>query len=177
MAQAGINGLDFHGGLGVCGAPLFNGKYQRYTPICPANAADERARIYTAAPEYYGLYLASRMGPGRFLPVTLSSDRNVAAHAVLGRDGKIRIAVIERDDTSGAPVRVTVTVGRSDTTAEVLRLTGNALGSKQGVAIQGATVDRTGRLPQRAPDRVAVTNGTLSLNLASGSAALITLDA
>src|SRR5205085_686978 len=33
LAQAGFAGLNFHGGFGVCGAPLFNGKFQRYTPI------------------------------------------------------------------------------------------------------------------------------------------------
>src|SRR5439155_26410717 len=51
MAQDGFAGLDFHGGLGVCGAPLYNGKFQHYTPICAANEADAQAKVYIAAPE------------------------------------------------------------------------------------------------------------------------------
>jgi hypothetical protein len=176
MAQAGVSGLDFHGGLGVCSAPLYNGKFQHYTPICAANEADQRARIYTAAPEYYGLYLASSMGPGRFLPVTLASDRNVAAYAVRGDDGRTRLAVIQKDDTSAPAVSLAVNLGRASGTAEVIHLTGSSLGSKLGVAVQGASVDRRGHLPRRPGDRVPVRHGALSLNLAAGSAVLITLD-
>jgi len=176
MAQDGFSGLNFHGGLGVCGAPLFNGKFQRYTPICAADAADERARVYIAAPEYYGLYMASRMGPGRFLPVTLSSGgANVTAYAVRGDDGRTRLAVIEKDDTAAAPVHVRVSVGRERGTARVVHLTGTSLTSAQGVAIQGATVDRSGRLPRRAADRVPIDDGMLGLDLASGSAVIVTL--
>jgi hypothetical protein len=175
MAQVGINGLDFHGGLGVCSAPLYNGKFQHYTPICPVNEADKAARIYSAAPEFYGLYMATRMGPGRFMPVSLTSDRNVTAYAVRGSDGKTRIALIQKDDTSGAPVRATVNVGRRGGTAEVVRLTGKSLGSKDDVRIQGAAVDRSGRLPHRAPTKVPVRKGTFSLDLPAGSAVMITL--
>jgi hypothetical protein len=175
MAQAGVNGLDFHGGLGVCSAPLFNGKFQHYTPICPVNEADKAARIYSAAPEFYGLYMATRMGPGRFLPATVTSDRNVTAYAVRGADGKTRIALIQKDDTSGAKVRATIRIGRGSGTADVVRLTGKALGSKDNVRIQGAAVDRSGRLAQRAPTKVAVHKGTLTLDLPAGSAVLITL--
>src|SRR5919205_131562 len=99
MAQAGFAGLNFHSGFGVCGAPLFNGRFQRYTPLCAANPADLQAKIFTAMPEYYGLYMATRMGAGRFLPVTVQSTSNVAAYAVRGDDGRLRIAVIEKDAT------------------------------------------------------------------------------
>src|SRR5262249_31721005 len=91
MAQAGYAGLNFHGGLGVCGAPLYNGKFQIYTPICAANTTDEQAKIYKAMPEYYGLLMATRMGSGRFLPVTVASDHNITGYAVRGQDGRIRI--------------------------------------------------------------------------------------
>jgi hypothetical protein len=176
MAQAGFGGLNFHGGFGVCGAPLFNGKYQRYTPICAADAQDAQAKIYTAAPEYYGLYMATRMGSGRFLPVTVSSDHNVTAYAIRGDDGRTRIAVIEKDDTSGAAVPVSIDVGGRNATASVIHLTGTALGSADGVAVQGATVDRAGRLDPGRADRVRVHRGTVDLDVASGSALIVTLD-
>jgi hypothetical protein len=175
MTQAGINGLDFHGGLGVCSAPLYNGKFQHYTPICPTNEADMKARIYSAAPEFYGMLLAKRMGPGHFLPVQLSTDRNVTAYAVAGRDGHTRVALIQKEATSGAPVRATLKVGNRRGTAELVRLTGESLDSKANVKIQGASVDRRGRLPHRAPTRVPVRKGTLTVDLPAGSAVLITL--
>src|SRR5439155_9353793 len=175
MAQDGFAGLDFHGGLGVCGAPLYNGKFQHYTPICAANEADAQAKVYIAAPEYYGLWMASRMGPGTFLPVTVSGDRNVTAYAVRGDDGRTRVAVIEKDDTAAAPVRVDVRITGANGPARVLHLTGETLAGKQGVAIQGTAVGRDGHLRHRPADRATVRNGSLTLDLASGSAAVATL--
>jgi hypothetical protein len=71
---------------------------------------------------------------------------------------------------------VSVSIGRRSGTAEVVRLTGSSLGSKQGVAIQGATVDRRGRLARRPGDRVRIQQGTLTVDVASGSAVVITLE-
>lgn len=182
MAQDGFNGLNFHGGLGVCDAPLYNGKFQIYTPICAANAADESAKVYTAAPEYYGLYLADHMGSGRFLPVKISSGGsaaapNLSAYAVRGDDGKIRVAVIEKDATTAASVNIAIhfTGGHSGTSAALVHLTGKSLASAQGVQIQGVSVDRTGRLPYRPATKLHVHNGTVALAIAAGSADLITL--
>jgi hypothetical protein len=176
MARSGVSGLNFHGGLGVCGEPLWNGKFQLYTPICAANAADAQAKVYQAAPEYYGLYLASRMGPGQFLPIQLSTDRNVTAYAVRGDDGRTRIAVIEKDPTTSDPVDVGIKVGNATGSAEVVHLTGTSLDSADGVAVEGATVDSSGRLIHRPGDRVPVQQGALNLTVAAGSAVVITLD-
>ena len=182
MAQDGFSGLNFHGGLGVCDAPLYNGKFQIYTPICAVNTADETAKVYTAAPEYYGLYLADRMGTGRFLPVKISTAGsaaapNLTAYAVRGDDGKIRVAVIEKDATTAASVNIAVrfTGGHTGTSATVVHLTGKSLASAQGVQIQGVSVDRSGRLPYRPAGKLRVHNGALSFALASGSADLIIL--
>jgi hypothetical protein len=175
LAQAGFAGVNFHSGFGVCGAPLFNGRFQRYTPFCAANDADMLAKTYVAMPLYYGMFMATRMGTGRFLPVTVASDRNVTAYAVCGRDGHVRVAVIEKDPTGGAPVPVSISVGRGHGFASVLHLTGTALDSAAGVAVQGATVDRDGHLNPGHPDRVRVDHGTVNLEVASGSAVIVTL--
>jgi hypothetical protein len=176
MAQAGFNGLNFHGGFGVCGAPLFNGKFQHYTPLCAANDQDLRAKVYKAMPVYYGLYMATRMRSGPFLPVTVSSDRNVTAYAVRGGDGRVRIALIEKDDTSAAAVPISLSVAGAGSCVSVLRLTGRSLSSPAGVTVQGATVDVRGNLILGPADHIQVDNDTVNLNLASGSAAVITLD-
>jgi hypothetical protein len=176
MAQAGHAGLNFHGGLGVCGAPLYNGKFQIYTPICAANAADEQARVYQAMPEYYGLLMATRMGTGQFLPVTVTTDRNITGYAVRGRDGRIRIALIEKSATDAGTVHIGLSIGTGSGTAGVVRLTGTSLTSSDGVAIQGATIDRRGRLSYRPAERFPVRGGHLDLDLAAGSAVVIALD-
>jgi hypothetical protein len=174
MAQAGFDGLNLHGGLGVCGGPLYNGKFQLYTPICAATEQDRQAQIFTAAPEYYGLYLATRMGTGTFLPVTVSSDHNVAAYAVRGDDGRLRIAVIEKDATGGAPIQVGIDVGGGHT-ASVLSLTGRSLGSADGITVQGRAVGLDGRLDPGCGSTVPVRSGRLSLTIPSGSAVVVTV--
>ena len=174
MAQAGLAGINVHGGLGVCNDPIWNGKYQRYTPICATSKAYELAQVYQAMPIYYGLWLARRMGPGTFLPVALSSERNISAYAVRGDDGHTRIALVQKDATTAAPVEVTLTVGGRSRTASILHLTGTALDGVS-TSVQGATVDGAGRLQPGAPDTAAVSNGTLHLVIAAGSAAVITL--
>jgi hypothetical protein len=176
MAQAGFAGLNFHGGFGVCDAPLYNGKYQRYTPICAASEPDRLAERYTVMPEYYGLFMATRMGTGAFLPVSVDSQRNVTAYAVRGDDGRLRVAVVEKDPTSGPPVPVDLSVGGRSGVAHVLRLTGRSLDSAAGVAVQGATVDAAGHLVPGPAERVPVHRGTVHLTVPSGSAAILTVD-
>jgi hypothetical protein len=116
------------------------------------------------------------MGPGTFLPASVSSDRNVTAYAVRGDDGRTRVAVIEKDDTSGGPLPVSIDVGRGNGTAEVIHLTGESLDSAAGVAVQGATVDRKGHLNPRPSDHLPFRHGTVNLRLAPGSAVVVTLD-
>lgn len=174
MAQAGLAGINVHGGLGVCNDPIWNGKFQRYTPICAANKAYELAQVYQAMPIYYGLWMARQMGPGRFLPVSLSSDRNITAYAVRGDDGHTRIALVQKDPTTAAPVQVALTVGGPDRRATVLRMTGDALDGT-ATQVQGATVDGSGRLRPGAPDTARVSHGVLDISIAAGSAAIITL--
>ncbi|WP_027345236.1 glycosyl hydrolase family 79 C-terminal domain-containing protein [Hamadaea tsunoensis] len=174
LAQAGVAGVNIHGGLGVCNDPIWNGKFQRYTPFCAANKAYELAGQYKAMPVYYGIWLARRMGAGRFLPVTVDSARNVTAYAVRGDDGRLRIALVQKDEVGTAPVAVSLNVGGRDRDGGVLHLTGAALGD-EATAVQGSTVDPAGRLVPGPADRVRVRGGVLTLDLAAGSAVLITL--
>ncbi|MBP2323081.1 hypothetical protein JOF56_003466 [Kibdelosporangium banguiense] len=175
LAQAGVSGINIHSGLGVCNEPIFNGKFQRYTPFCAATKQDELAQVYKAMPIYYGLWMARQMGSGTFLPLNLTTDRNITAYAVKGDDGKTRIAVIQKDDTTAAPVSLSISVGNRVRNAEVLRMTGTNL-ADETTTVQGSTVDRNGHLKPMRPDQVRVRNGSLAVNLAAGSAVVITLN-
>jgi hypothetical protein len=174
MAQDGLRGVNIHGGLGVCNDPIWNGKFQRYTPICASNTAYQLAQVYQVMPIYYGIWMARQLGPGRFLPVTVSSDTNISAYAVQGDDGHTRIELVQKDATTAAPVHVTLSVGGRDRTAKVLHMTGDAL---TGVAtsVQGATVDPSGKLTPGKADTARVSKGTLTLDVPSGSATIVTL--
>ncbi|SMC84177.1 hypothetical protein [Kibdelosporangium aridum] len=174
LAQGGVSGINIHGGLGVCNEPIWNGRFQRYTPFCAANKEDELAQVYKAMPIYYGLWMARQMGSGKFLPLQLSTDRNITAYAVKGDDGRTRIAVVQKEDTTAAPVKLDIKVGNRVRNAEVLTMTGTNL-AEEATAVQGTTVDRRGHLKAR-PDNVRVRNGSLNLNLKAGSAVVITLD-
>jgi hypothetical protein len=170
-AEVGINLAHYDPALAADEA-----QFQLYTPICAATEQNLSTKIFTAMPEYYGLYMATRMGSGRFLPVTVSADQNITAYAVRGDDGRLRIAVIDKDATSAAPVPISVNVGGTARDASVLRLTGRSLDSADGVTVQGRAVDRAGRLDPGPAGQVPVHHGTVRLTMASGSALVLTLD-
>jgi hypothetical protein len=70
---------------------------------------------------------------------------------------------------------VTLRSGTGSCTARVLRLTGSALSSAAGIAIQGARVDASGHFAPGAADRITGSTGRYIVAVPSGSAALITL--
>jgi hypothetical protein len=168
MAQHGIAGVNFHGGLSQCQAGS-------YTPLCATSAANLKGNIFTVQPIYYGILLASLIGPGQFLPVTVSTSSNITAYAVRGSDDKTRVVLIEKDDAASGLVNITLKDSSKSGTAQVLNLTGTSLTSSKGVAIQGATVDQNGHFTPGAPDPIQGKSGSYTIPLKSGSAALITL--
>jgi hypothetical protein len=170
-AEAGA-GINFHGFMGVCGHPTVNGKNSYYTPVCAANDADALAKVLSAAPEFYGLWMANHLGPGEFLPTTVAGGP-VVAFAVKGDDGATRVALIEASATGGS-VPVKIDLAGATGPARILHMTGPALDAASGVKIQGASVGRDGRLVTGAPEELPVEQGALNLMLPTGSAALIT---
>jgi hypothetical protein len=162
--------------MGACGKPTVNGKNSYYTPICAATAADQSARIMMAAPIFYGLWMANHLGPGQLQAVTVAGAANLSAYAAKGEDGPMRIALIEKTAPGGKlPVSISLGRGIGSGIARVIHMTGPSLTAPSGVQIQGATVDRAGRLTPGPPDQVRYGDGSLTINLPTGSAALITL--
>lgn len=176
MAEHGVAGVNFHGKLAVCESPSAPSLHHYYyTPLCASSTADEQQHIFTPQPIYYGMLFVNLVGTGNFLPVTVSTTNNIVSYALRGNNGKNRVVLIEKDDPSNGPVNVTLKVGTSSGIAQVLNLTGPSLTSGQGVKIQGAIVDRTGHFTPSPSNQVQGNNGTYTINLKSGSAALITL--
>ncbi|MFF2078983.1 hypothetical protein ACFVXG_30045 [Kitasatospora sp. NPDC058162] len=157
-AEHGAQGVNLHGQLGDHCAG--------YTPFCAAGPHQ-----YRAMPVYYGLYFAHLLGTGRLLPTAVKTGDNIAAHALLGADGTVRVLV-----ENLTPRATSIAVrGTEATTAAVLHLTGPSLSATDGVRVQGAPVAADGTIRPGAADHVKCRQGDCAVPLAPYSAAVLTL--
>lgn len=165
MASHGVDGLNFHGSFNAsCAGP-------GYSPLCTGGGG-----AVTFSPMSYGLWMVSHLGAGPMHAVTVSGANNVTAYAITAADGTTRVAVIERDPTGGSvPLTISVSGGSVAGQAQVTQLSGPSLSGKTGITIQGASVDGSGNLNPGAPTQVPVSSGSLSLNLPTGSAIIVTM--
>jgi hypothetical protein len=106
-------------------------------------------------------------------PVAVASGLNVVAHAVLADDATLRVALINKEATRGATIRLDGAPGYR--TAAVQRLVGQALDRSDGVSFAGAVVGGDGSWTPGAPEAIAGGGGSFSLSLPPASAALVTL--
>ena len=159
VAELGVAGVNLHTYF-RCGG---------YTPICW-----EAATGYRPMPIYHGLLLFRAAGPGRPLPVRLNTPANLAAHGLLGEDGRLRLVLVnkERDE----PVTVQVEGARKATRATVLRLRGPALESTAGITLGGRTVAADGSWTPDAAEVVAVAGGRCAVLLPAASAAVVAFE-
>jgi hypothetical protein len=164
-AEQGATGVNVETGTGLGGGLTCAGVY---LPFCGGDGAP-----YTARPLYYALLLVHAAGPGRMAPVAVASGLNVVAHAVLADDATLRVALINKEATRGATVRLDGAPGYR--TAAVQRLVGQALDRSDGVSFAGAVVGGDGSWTPGAPETIAGGGGSFSLSLPPASAALVTL--
>jgi hypothetical protein len=176
LAGQGVVGVNLHGGIGLCAPVAGTAKPNFYTPLCAATPADAQAGVLTAQPLFYGLLLVHLLGSGELMPVQVDSAQNLTGYAVRGADGRTRVLLIDKDET-GKSVNVSLRAGLTDGEAQVVRLTGKALASADGIAIQGARVERSGEFEAGRPDEIDGRDGTFRLKVRSGSATLVTLPA
>jgi hypothetical protein len=156
VAELGVAGVNFHSYF-RCGG---------YTPIC----ADNRGG-YQAMPMYYGLLLFRAAGPGHPLPVRLATPANLAAHALRGADGRIRLVLVNKEREEAATVQVTDV--RKATRATVLRLRGPAPESTTGITLGGRAVAADGSWAPDAAEAVAIAEGRCEVSLPAASAAVL----
>ena len=167
MAQHGAAGVNFHTGSTSCTG---------YVVMCAASPANLAAGVMTPRPLYYGMLMFHLVGAGDLLPVAVAAgSANLTAYAIRRADGLTRVVLIDRNPISKAPVAITLHAGTGRGAAAVLHLTGTALGSAAGIAIQHATVDAAGNFSPGRPDQVLPSGGAYTVSLATGSVALITL--
>ena len=158
IAAAGGAGINFHAG-----------EDKIYTPISHGGGGG-----LTARPLYYGMLMFARAA-GDLIPTKLESGgAPLAAYAARAADGALRLVVINKDNRA---VSARIEPGRRFANGEVSRLAASALDATTGVGFGGATVDDYGNWSPLTRENARFDGGTIVLDLAGASAALLTLQA
>ncbi len=184
LAQAGCAGVNLHGGsrsvlraaLGnhmpgeLVAKPGGDGKGGFYTPI-----AGEVGQGFSARPLFYGMLLANQFAGAEMRDVVLSAGGiDATAYACRAGDGW-RVAVFNKD--SSRTLALAIQAPPQCRTGRAWRLVGPSLDATTGVSLAGAEVGRDLTWSPRTVENCPVTDGQVSLNVPSDSAALLFLDA
>jgi hypothetical protein len=161
----GVQGMYFHGvPNNASGNNL--GQPEYFSPLKPDG---------TPAPLYYGMLLfhyATEDG-GSVVPLTLTSDENVSAHAILGTDKALRVVIINKSSTA---VSATVSVPNYSA-GTLLSLRAPTLSSTNHVTFGGRAVNKaTGVWTPNPADEtpVSVTDGSSVFTVPSRTAVVVT---
>lgn len=158
VAEHGADGLNFHCNL----------KPGSYSPL----SWSKTEGAYVAHPMYYALLAFHEAGHGRSLPTRVASSANVAAHATLGDDGKVRLLLTNKDLAKGVVARLAT--GRPK--GRVERLVAPSTDAKTGVTFAGSAVGADGTWAPTKTEAITASGAELTVVLPAGSAAVVTLD-
>lgn len=161
VAEHGADGINFHCNL----------KPGSYSPFSRGPSPG----TYTVHPIYYAMLLFRDAGRGRLLNVKVTSGSNLGAHATLGDDGDVRVALVNKDLTREVVATIHAR-GRRDITGLSWLLAPQA-DAKEGVSYAGAKVgpDGSWQPSSPAPDIPKFRDGQAVLTLPPGCAAVLTL--
>lgn len=129
-------------------------------------------------PVYYGMLMFAEATRNRaeLLPVSLATDANVKAWAARDEEGgRLRIALINKDQQESGVVRLSIPGYRS---GEVRRLLAPSLEAKEGISFGGQTLDGSSDgsfLGVNHGERIAPRDGVFEVALSATSALLLTL--
>ncbi len=164
----GLAGINFEGNPLHCNT---------YTPICARTTARLNSGVLSPQPEWYALLMTRYLVGDRPLRVHVApTEPNLDAAALLAPDGAVHLVVVDEAPATSRPTALRVSVAGGFSSARVLALTAPSLASQDRVTLGGAAVRADGswsaprRLPVHRPKA-----GTITVDIASGSAALITL--
>ncbi len=166
---AGAAGINLQGNPTNCAG---------YTPLCAPDPAALAAGTLRAQPEWYALLLTRSLVGDRPLPTTISAEGSpdLVAASFSAPDHSLRVVLADDDPLGASPLALRLDVGAGMGAARVLRLIAPSQSATGGVRLAGRAVAPNGSW--RAPIRmesVAARAGILALELAPGSAALLTM--
>ena len=173
-AREGVHGDYMHGTVLQCDTakPLF----MYYTPLCAPSATDATNGTLAAQPEYYGLAAVHAIGTGQFLNLSNPDWANVRAYAVRHSDGTVTVVLDDvQDPAANGTSTLQLNFGQSFSSASVFALTGGSLTATGGITLGGQSVQSNGTLAAPKTTPVTVNGSTLTVTVAAGSTAILTL--
>jgi hypothetical protein len=168
VAEAGNQGINFHGDLGTCDSPW-------YSPLCAPTPQDDAALKMVARPIYYSQVLTQQVGTGFFQPISNNANEVVRAYAV--RNGtRLRLVLVNvADPTASTPYPVKISLGATYTHGDFYRLSAATLDATTGITLGGRIVGSDGTIAGPTRTTLSINGKSLSLNLPPGSATVVTL--
>jgi hypothetical protein len=166
---AGASSINLQGNPANCGG---------YTPVCAPSPAALAQGTLRAQPEWYALLLTKALIGYRALPTTISAagSPNLVAAAFAGPTHSLRVVLSDDEAPGASPLAVRLEVGAGMGVASVERLTAPSQSATAGVRLAGRAVaaDGSWRTPLHM-ESVPTHSGIVTLELAPGSAALVTV--
>jgi hypothetical protein len=159
LAALGVAGVNFHGSFNCRG----------YTSFCASKNGG-----YHAHANYYGMLFFRQAAEGRVLPVeTRSKGVNLTSHAVLGPDGTLRVAFINKDLRTNA--KVGIKFGNRSYQATVMRLSAPSVGAKTGITLGRSGVASDGSWRPKPSETLTAGSGGFQIDVPAASAAMLTV--
>jgi hypothetical protein len=148
-----------------------------YTPLCAPDPAALASGSLRAQPDWYALLLTSSLIGERPLPSTIAEGSpNLVAAAFAGPDHLLKVVLVDDEPAGASPLALRLDVGAGLGAGRVLRLTAPAQNATGGVLLGGRAVAANGSWSNSAPaESVSARTGTIALELAPDSAALVTV--
>jgi hypothetical protein len=166
---AGAAGINLEGNPTNCAG---------YTPLCAPSPAAAALGALDAEPEWYALLLTRSLIGARPLPTTISAvgSPNLVAAAFSGPGHSLKFVLADNEPPGASPLALSLQVGSGMGAAQIQRLTAPAQSATSGVQLAGRTVAAGGSWREPAQsESVAAGSGTAAVELAPGSAALVTV--
>lgn len=163
LAQEGVQGADYHGGISGCGP---------YSPLCGSSGS------LTAQPLFYGFLAVNQVGTGSFLTVNNPDSANVRAYAVQNGSGLTVVLDDVQDPGSNGATDVTLSLPQSYSQAQstVLATSSSAgLSATSGITLGGKQISSSGVFPAPAYTAVPIGGSTVTVPVAAGSATILKL--
>jgi hypothetical protein len=173
-AREGVQGDYMHGTVLQCDTakPLF----MYYTPLCAPTAANATAGVLAAQPEYYGLAAVHAIGTGQFLNLSNPDWANVRAYAVKHANGTVTVVLDDvQDPAANGSSTLQLDFGQSFSSGSRFNLTSGGLTATSGITLGGQSVQSSGSLAAPTTTPVSVSGSALTVTVAAGSTAIITL--
>jgi Glycosyl hydrolase family 79 C-terminal beta domain len=99
---------------------------------------------------------------------------NITAYAVLGTDGKLRIALINKEQQKNVTVQLNTI--KAYKAASLIRLTAPSLSAANGITFAGSTVATNGTWAPKTKEPATINHGTASVFLPAASALVVTFE-